>query len=286
VNTLYFAALQSFVVLAQTKRMKEATQQLGVSRQTIMRHISYLEEQWDGDQLLSLDGNAYSVKPSAEEFFRKAEEIVEQARALEGGHQLRCDVVDGLERVHFITADGQDFRSQQHPLWRLDEIGTKTIKTGYAAWMASGFDVNHPQIQALMPLMSVFREQKYGWVCTHVGEISAYARCFGKDWAMSATGVLQSEAPTGRDYQLFVSHPYKRVLATGSCRIDHQYLKLKDGHRWPLNFGGTYQRLLMPLLLPDGSPVLASLAIITNEVEFAGFEPPIETRIPEHLIMD
>lgn len=288
-DSLYFAALQSFVVLAQTKRMQDAATQLGVSRQTIMRHVSHLEQLRGDVPLLSHAGHTYSLTQEGKDFFRRAQNILDQARSLAGRTGLSSDIVDGLERTRLITQSGHDYRSQQHPLWRVSEIGTVTIKKAFHIWQKANFDIGHPEVQELMPVLTIFRWQKFGWVCTHVGAESAYAHWVGKEWALSAVGCLQADAPAGRDYQVFASHAYESVLASGSCRYDHHYLELgkEAEHKFKFNLRhGTYQRLLMPFQLPDQTPVLVSLAMLTRQVSFADFEISHDAKMPIEMCPD
>jgi hypothetical protein len=172
---------------------------------------------------------------------------------------------EGLEFVSLSSASGK-YRGQQHPLWRVHKDAPESIKRTLHAWNTSKYDGLSPAIVEKMPYMLTFRRTNGGWVCSHVGEKSAYAEWFGWEWAKSAIGSYAKDAVSGEDYFRFCSTGYMDVMNSGSCRLDHHDIigDLKgDGVRRSIK----YQRLTMSLLLPNKTPIIATMVCVTDEVD-------------------
>jgi len=283
-ESIQFDALNSFVTLARTQRMADTTARLAVSRQTVARHLDYLTELF-GAPVITREGHRYTLTESGSRVLQQAETLLQLSDALVGSYNHSSTIVDGLEQTRYHNTRGHDYRSQQHPLWRLWQDGVPLLKDAYQAWKAADFEYESPAAQPIKPYLNQYRKTELGWFCSHVGEKSAYARWFGWEWAKSAVGTATRNDPGGPDFDRFASKPYEPVITQGVCRLDHHYVQLEtrpDG-----SFDSVcYQRLILPFLLPDGSPILATVAAITERIEITDFTVPQGASMPPELLMD
>jgi DNA-binding transcriptional LysR family regulator len=71
-------AMKSFIVLADTKNLSEAVRILGLTRQTIRRHINLIED-IRGVVLFTLESGAYRLTEAGQAEFRAVRNIINQA---------------------------------------------------------------------------------------------------------------------------------------------------------------------------------------------------------------
>ncbi len=266
VKNAYVSALISFAALARFGKMTETVNFLGVSRQTIGRHMDYLDEHLGGPVVRSM-GRNHSVTPRGEELLGGAEALLEQVQSMSSVGGLTSMTSGGLQSV-WLSTEESEFRGQQHPLWRINQDSPEIVQQGFSAWKDSNHDILAPKVAEMMPYMLTFRRSPGGWVCSHVGEKSAYADWFGWQWAKSAVGSFAADAISGNDYFRFCSVGYLNVMNSGECRLDHHdIVRATKGRNKFQDI--RYHRLCMSFLLPNREPILGTLVCRTDAVDIA-----------------
>jgi hypothetical protein len=150
----------------------------------------------------------------------------------------------------------------------LGEIGrsSRLIQRGYKAWEESAglltLDRNSP-FDPLIQEIIVFMPDEFGELFRHlyVGPRSGYSQVFGKAWAAEAPG--RTRGPDNK-YIYETNKPYAGVLQCGEPRFDHirALVSLKDADPvWT-----SYQRLITPCKLEDGTPIVTIISKLTEDV--------------------
>jgi hypothetical protein len=265
------AMLRSFQELAKTNNVSMAAEQLRLTRQTLRRHIDDLEA-LKGAPLFTMKGGRYVLTSVGRECLSDAEDILRWCDSWDRNSSYRIRWVDGFEHATFADTDGRRFYSQQHSLASMQNNGIPLLSQTMAAWGTSLTQIEHPAMARLRPYLVLFRRMDRTWVFADVGEKSAYARWFGRDYALSAPGALYNDDRAGDDFNTFISRAYLNVLSGGTIRFDHLYAHLPrsvDSAPEPISF----QRLLAGGVLPDGSQALVMLAVLTRSIDIAAMRP-------------
>jgi hypothetical protein len=281
---LKLEALESFVTLARTQQMNATVKELGITRQTVNRHLEFVNEIF-GSEVMYVSGNQRLLTDQGKQAFAKCQPLVDQAKSLTNDYEHSCDIVHGLQRSLYQSAQGQEYRGQQHPLWRLWIDSPPMLGHAFKAAVAAQHELEHESMLPVKPFMQVHRRIGNEWICAHVGAQSAYRRWFGSVWCESAVGTLTKDDIAGLEYSMFAGSAYDHISDVGGFRLDHNHIKhtSKPGAA-PVYV--RYQRLLMGLTLPDGSPVLGSIVAMTNSIDIQGFSPGSESRLNAELVMD
>ena len=254
--------IRSFVVLARTENLTIAVSELGVTRQTIRRHITQLEELL-GCILLISTPRGYRLTEEGRRHLANAEWTLDQMEDWVTG---AVDVVGYLQQVSLQLDGGGYFCGRQHKLSDVWRLGTATIQQGFRAWCGSQGDVEHPRVEEIRSKMVLFRKQRGKWLYIHVGDESTTKSWLGLVWAGSEVGSFLEEGIMAGEMDRFVTQAYDQTLSCGTVRYDHiatTLVRTKAGLPEPVN----YQRLIMAFRLPDGSPVLGVLAVVTDDIE-------------------
>ncbi len=277
--------MRSFVTLAHTLNLSETVNTLGVTRQTVRRHIRTLEEA-TGKRLFEVRSRSYVLTKDGEERLAEAERVLERSEAWLLGHYVReRKGENALDHAVYSDNRGHDFHAQQHPLSRLWVDAPPLLQKGYQAWAQSRFQVESEGMQHVHPYLLLYRQFGEDWICVGIGEKSSYATWF--DWAQvkSAIGRNVADSPTQPEIKKFVANAYTQIINEGGARLDHIYAQTpheKGGKPTPVS----YQRLLLGCAFPDGSPVLASLVARTYAIEIPGLAPEKVQRMPAGSLME
>lgn len=280
-----YEMMRSFTTLARSLNLSESVQRLGVTRQTIRRHIKALEE-IRGKPLFEVRNRSYALTPEGRESLAEAERILEESAAWLSGQYVRLKYSDSrLEHAVYEDDRGHDFHAQQHPLNRLWIDAPPLLRAGFRAWANAQFMVEAEEMAPIRPYLLLYRQYGEDWICVGIGEESSYATWF--DWARvkSAIGRHVADSPTQTEIKRFVASAYNEIIREGGARLDHIYAqtpRVKGGPPDPVS----YQRLLMGCAFPDGSPVLASLVARTYTIEIPELEPEKITRMPAKSLME
>lgn len=276
-----FDALKSLIVLAETRNLSETVRLLGLTRQTIRRHIKLLEE-LRGRRMFSLEAGAYRLTTDGRAEYQAARRIFDGV----------CSWAQGLGSVNpfidlrrFEDSHGRYYYSQQHGLRSLMLDGLESQKQVFRAWTECRGEIDTAAFEQVKPMLLLYREQFESWLCVHVGERSAMATWLGPIWAKSVIGSVLEQDPVANPSDEFVARAYQEVMQTGSCRYDHAAIRLPratDGELEAIN----YRRLLLPCSFPDGSPALAVCSVFTNNIDIGLLEGCMHKQMAEHLVME
>jgi hypothetical protein len=276
--------VRAFVVLSECLNLSKTCEILGATRQTVRRHITDLEA-IKGTPLFFVENRQYALTPFGKASVEDAKFILRQVETWSGQSKLTKNSALWLENNEYTDPSGRVFYSQQHPIFRIGATGLPIMKSALAAWGNAQAQIENDAMAAVRPYLVVFRKSANGWVFVEVGKHSAYSRWFGWVWSKSAIGKLLQEDNAGDDYNEFIAGAYARIYDEGGVRLDHVYAYLpKDGCDEPVPV--SFQRLLLGCVFPDGTPGLAVLALITNEIEIDALEESEFADLPSELVMD
>lgn len=277
--------MRSFTTLARTLNLSETVSQLGVTRQTVRRHIRTLEE-IKGAPLFQVRNRSYMLTEAGAECLDEAERILEESEAWLHGHFVRIKS-SKTELEHAVYQDdrGLDFRAQQHPLSRLWFDAPPLLRRGFQAWAKAQFVVETDEMKAIQPYLLLYRQIGDDWICVAIGESSSYATWYDWTRVKSAIGRHVSDSPTQPEIKKFMVGAYTEIITEGGARLDHIFTQTpREQHGTPKPV--SYQRLLMGCAFPDGSPVLASLVARTYTIEIPGLRAEMIQRMPADSLMD
>ncbi len=281
-NGVTVAMLRAFVCMSRTLNLSKTCQELGATRQTVRRHLTDLER-IKGEQLFEVADRQYKLTSYGQASLEGAKSILVNLDTWSGESNLTKKFSQGLESSRYVDGDGKEFFSQQHPVSKVALNGLPLVRKALVAWGNAETQIEHEAMEAIRPYSVIYRKGPVGWVFVDIGTESAYAKWFGWTWSKSAIGKLMNEDNVGDEFNEFISGAYSRIYDEGGVRLDHLFAHLpKDGgDSEPV----TFQRLLLGCVFPDGTPGLAVLAVITDQVEIDALEDEHRPNIPEHLIM-
>ncbi|MEO3428630.1 LysR family transcriptional regulator [Pelagibius sp. CAU 1746] len=279
-----FEILRSFTTLASTLNLSETVQRLGVTRQTVRRHINTLEE-LKGAKLFELRNRSYSLTDAGVQCRLEAQAILDQTEDWLRNRSVRARSRDALERVSYKDEKGYSFHAQQHHLGRLWVDAPPLLRRAFEAWSQAELQLEHPAMSSIKAYRLVYRRLQDSWLCVEVGESSSYATWLGWEWAKSAVGRFSQDDPVGTDFDNFMSQAYHGVFVAGGARLDHiagLIPRARNAEAIPARF----QRLLLGCVFPDGEPALALFVARTNRVEISGRAPDEIPEMPAELLME
>lgn len=276
--------LRAFVTLGKSLNLTKTCEKLGVTRQTVRRHINDLEG-IKGKALFSVENREYSLTPFGKALIVDAEIILRQLQAWSGQSRLTRRSYNWLEAAQYLDSCGREFFSQQHPIIQLAENGLPIMKRALAAWGQAHTQIEDAAMADIRPYLVIYRKNPNGWVCVEIGVQSAYARWFGWAWSKSAIGKLSEADNAGDDYNDFISGAYARIHGEGGVRLDHLFAHLpRETSDEPIPI--SFQRLLMGCVFPDGTPGLAVLVLMTNQIEINELRNDGVSYVSDDLVMD
>ncbi|HIP80407.1 MAG TPA: LysR family transcriptional regulator [Kiloniellaceae bacterium] len=279
-----FDILRSFTTLARTLNLSETVEILGVTRQTVRRHIRSLEEM-KGIKLLELRNRRYFLTEAGEQHRREAEQLLAMAENWLSNQSIRTRGLSSLDRVAYRDAKGYSFHAQQHHLSRIRRDGPPMLRRGFEAWSQAELQLEHPAMTEMKPYRLVYRRRGDAWLCVEIGERSSYATWLGWEWAKSAIGRFSQEDPVGTDFDSFMSQAYPKVFEDGGARLDHicgEIPRTRNGPAIPVRF----QRLLLGCVFPDGEPALTLFVARTNTISISGLNLGELPEMDEDLLME
>jgi len=273
--------LRSFVALARSLNLSQTVETLGITRQTIRRHLSALEE-LRGEKLLVLDAQRYRLTAAGETSLRMAESVLRHSRRWAGSSTGQ---LGGLSHAVVQYPNGGWFYAQQHPLNNVWKLAPPLLMVGLEAWATCRGELESEALTSIRPYMIVYRRRSGEWLCVEVGEKSSFTTWLGLAWAKSAIGVPVHEDPVHSDADQFLLEPFDHVSVFGGVWYDHvstQFAREKDGEPIPAN----YQRLVFASAFPDGSQAVVSLVARTNNLAIEGIDTSSIPPIPPNLLME
>lgn len=275
-QSLLFEMLRSFVTLAATLNVSRAVQELGVTRQTLRRHIETLEES-RGQVLFVVEDRQYQLTDAGRDAVQEARNLLERGRAwmeAEAGHRA------GLFHFSLKREDAYFYHLQQHPIARIwnDEAGllAATVK----AWAQSEGAIEHEAFQNVRAHALVFRYLDGHWICAEVGEHSDFAKWYGWSWARSSVGRKVEALPGAGRFNFSAAQSYDEMRATQGLRLDHVATQMPygpDNEMRPICFA----RLLLGCRFPDDSFAMMSMVDRSSRIDIPGLDPDIMRQASE-----
>ncbi len=242
---LLFEMLRSFVELANSLNLSRATEVTGITRQTLKRHISNLEE-LRGAPLFDLIDRRYVLTSEGEAALPEAKALLERSVAWVRAEE---PLVEGLQKVE--TPDGL-YSSRQLPLRALWETeGTCTAT--YDAWSAARGVLGDVALDRFRSRLVVFRPLGDEWVCVSLGAESVLARMIGSTRAASAVGMPLSLIFKGFGCLEWIENLFSSVSASSDVRLDRVRMRASI-----CGESIDFMRLSMLIRFPDGSTGVAT----------------------------
>ena len=269
-QSLLFEMLRSFVTLAETLNVSRAVQELGVTRQTLRRHIEILEK-CRGQSLFVVDDRQYRLTSEGAQAVQEARNLLERGRAWldsEAGHR------EGLFHFTLTRQDGYYYHLQQHPISRVWTHEGQVLRQAIQAWALSEGQIEHKAFQAVRPHALVFRYLDDHWLCAEVGEDSDFARWYGWSWARSSVGRKIDGLPGAGRFNFSAAQSYDELRATQGLRLDHIATLMPHGPQDTLR-PICFARLLLGCRFPDGSFAMMSMVDQSCDIDIPGLDSVI-----------
>lgn len=282
IPSVMYEMLRSFVVVADTLNITRAVETLGVTRQTIRRHLDDLEELLSV-KLFTINSRQYQITEQGEQYLSGANTLLRNLDAwVENGSASN---VASQSAIDHNKDEPFFYFGQQHELIDVWQSGVPLLREGITAWTTSCGQFEHPALEKVKPYLLIFRRNRDRWLCTFVGEQSSYATWLGPTWARSAIGSsIEEDAANPKD-TAFVIEAYNWVNETGSPRYDHVYgtfAREEGGETMPVGF----QRLVFPSTLPDGARIIGVLVARSNRIEINAINPSDYVATPQEALME
>ena len=246
--------------------MSQTSEELGLTRQTVKRHIDTLEKM-KGKKFFDIQNRQYVLTEEGQTELSGAEILLER---LESWLNKEYELVAGLPRIHF-QSENDEFWAQRYPAIQIWNHAPPIIKRGLQSWGECNCQLEHPKLKKIRPYLVVYRKNGPDWICAEVGEKSSYSTWLGWKWAKSVVGTSFHRDPISSHSDNFMIEAYDSVARTGGVWYDHihtKFKRLQNGETQPVN----YQRLVMALFFPDGQQAVASLVARTNNIEIHGLQ--------------
>lgn len=253
--------LRSFVTLGETQNLSHSVTELGISRQTIRRHVREIER-LKGGNLFEESDRQYRPTPKGAQALAEATKLLEYSRAW---LDHRPTGSYGLLNTEIEICDDSWVYAQQHPLMRVWSQAPPILRRGLECWSLANGTLESEAFEKIRPYILVFRKHRGEWVIVEVGEKSAYGTWLGMSVAKSELG---RPLELGEKYDKAVAYwrkPYDAVLESGSLWYEHISLSL------PRKIGAApvpvnYHRLIAACSFPDGQAAVMVFAARTDNI--------------------
>ncbi len=280
-SPLLYEQMRSFVELARTLNLSEAVRALDSTRQTVRRHIAYLEEA-RGHKLFEIRDRRYHLTEAGRNAYREAEELIDRGRAWlinASGHE------GGLFYLSADHVEGFTYYLQQHPLSMMWNAKSGLLRFGMQCWAEARGQIESAPFRKLRPWLMIFRKLEDDWVCVEVGDKSSFASWYG--WARKSSSIGRGIAtlPGGTGFANLLSQPFHETRMTQGVRLDHIHTRIPDAEDQEL-IPMSYERLLMNCYFPDGSSAIAALINRTWDITIRGMPEGLAETMPADKIMD
>jgi len=275
---LLFEMIRSFTTLARTLNLSHAVAEMGITRQTVRRHIEALEAAM-GFELFEVIDRRYHLTPEGVAVLPSAESIQAQGRLW---FQGRISDIGGMMRVSHADEKGWEFYQQQQPVGQIWDSKSALLRTAVVAWAQSGGELENPQMEVVRPYVLVYRDTPSGWICVEVGEQSFYSNWWGWANARSSIGRLIGQFPGGPEFARIMDTPYREVNESRGLRLDQIVTYMPREPDGPL-MTVCFQRLLMGMQLPDGSFALVTVVDRPEEINIDGLDQSRPAEMPEDV---
>ncbi|MCX7566781.1 LysR family transcriptional regulator [Sulfitobacter sp. F26169L] len=274
--------MRSFTALARTLNLSVAVAELGSTRQTVRRHIAQLEEAM-GVKLFEVEQRRYVLTEKGMRALAPAQALLNQGVIW---YQGQFEYVAGMLRFSFEGENGWVYHQQQQPLSTIWSCRSELLRAALKAWTLSEAMLESGHMATIRPYIVAYRENAEGWICVEVGESSFYSNWFGWAQARSSVGRNLNKFPGGDVLASLADAPFQDISTGRGVRLDQVLTKLPmGGEDGPLRFAA-FDRLLMGVSLPDGSPAIMSVVDRACEVRISDVDSTILDNMPEEARID
>jgi len=182
------------------------------------------------------------------------------------------EAIHRVERMmRFRSAKPSDSVLMEHFEPPSKPVTSQTIQAGFEAWKKSGGSVEHDAMKYLLPKLMVYqrRDSDGQLMALSRGKEAAYNSVLPEWGDGSKAPGFDYEYPS-RYYNERMTEAYGRVFNEGEVCFDHIRATMPQANGEP--HWVPYQRLLIPLLLADGSRALGCLSHLSqdNMISFLG----------------
>ncbi len=278
---LLYEMMRSFTALARTLNLSQAVEDLGSTRQTLRRHISQLEEAM-GCKLFDLQQRRYSLTQEGERAVAPALLLLDQCSVW---HQGKFQSVGGMLRFSFEGESGWTYHQQQLPMSVAWSCKSELLRAALKAWTLSEGKLESCNLAQIRPYILAYREIAEGWICVEVGENSFYSNWFGWAQARSSVGRNLNQFPGGEQFASLANAPFRDVRDGHSVRLDQVVTKMQLNAEGPMQYI-VFDRLLMGVQMPDGSPAIISVVDRACEMRIADLDKGLLDQVPESAKVD
>ena len=267
--TNVFVLLESFQVIAETLNISQAAKAMKVSRITLSKRLKDLEELC-GYTLLEFEShNRYKLTARAENWIQEVRVWLRQGEDL---FALSNERATGLLQSS-SQKPGERFHSQQHSLSSLWEHNSPYLNSMLTAWMQAEGQTNSDAFAEVRQNAILARLHHDEFIIMEIGENAAMMKWLGSKFCLSAIGKPLSSTAMSSKADQTITYTYRQAILQGSPWYDHVSADL------PRPEIGTaeqafYRRLVLPCKLPDGSPVIASIVELSDELVIGDLEVP------------
>lgn len=281
VPALLYEMMRSFTALARTLNLSQAVDELGSTRQTVRRHISQLEEAM-GNKLFDVQQRRYALTAYGQRAVAPAQLLLDQCGIW---HQGKFQSVDGMMRFSFEGNAGWIYHQQELPMSVVWSCKSDLLRTALKAWTLSEGKLESRNLAQIRPYILAYREISEGWICVEVGEKSFYSNWFGWAQARSSVGRNLNQFPGGEEFASLANAPFRDVRDGHSVRLDQVVTRMQlsaDGSMQHIAF----DRLLMGVQMPDGSPAIISVVDRACEIRITDLDAGLLDQVPESAKVD
>lgn len=280
--SLLYEMMRSFTGLARTLNLSLAVEELNSTRQTVRRHIAQLEEAM-GFKLFDVQQRRYVLTEKGARALAPAQVLLDQGLIWYKG---QFEHVDGMLKFSYEADNGWIYHQQQQPLSVVWSCKSELMRAAIQAWTKSCGQLESEHMADMRQYLVVYRDNIEGWICTEVGEQSFYSVWYGWAQARSSVGRKLNEFPGGAAVASLVDAPFQDISLGHGVRMDQVVTKLRyGGEDGPMELVA-FDRLLMGVQLPDGSPAIVSIVDRACEIRISGLEQDILEKVPKEARID
>lgn len=259
--SVFFEMLRSLIALGETRNLSQAVSQLGVTRQTIRRHIRELER-LKGETLFEIRERQYRLTPAGELAMADSLKLIENSEAwLIGSLATAFELLSTAIEID----DNSWMYAQQHRLIDMWSMAPPILRRGAEAWTLATGMLEHEAIDQIRPYVLVYRKYRGEWLVVEIGEKSAYRTWLGLSLAKSELG---RGLDLGEKYAPMIDYwrkPYQAALQSGGLWYEHLCVSMPR-HRGEAPVPVNYQKLVAACKFADGEPAVLVFAARTDRI--------------------
>lgn len=280
--SLLYEMMRSFAGLAETLNLSQAVEALGSTRQTVRRHIAQLEDEM-GFKLFDVQQRRYVLTEEGARALAPAQVLLDQGSVWFRG---QFEHVGGMLKFSFDDENGWIYHQQELPISMVWSCKSALLRAAMQAWTLSHGQLETEHMAKIRPHIVAYRGNADGWICVEVGEQSFYSIWFGWAKARSSVGTPLNQFPGGSAVASLIDAPFQAIGVGHGIRVDQVVTKLPRGDSDGLHELVAFDRLLMGVTLPDGSPAIVSVVDRSCEIRISDLNPEILGKVADIAPID